>query len=174
MTRDADLLGNFLRFNDDGSAPEAARKLLTSASCEDLGNCAEVARAKAAARWQVARKPVFIGLVLAAFLIAAVVAARAMPRAAGGWVVPLAATLVIGACAIAPFAVLGLMAPNLGYEAILYLGFLIYGLLPHLAAVVAIAVSLANGRVTRYRIFALVVGLLIPALIATWLAVAKI
>jgi hypothetical protein len=78
-------------------------------------------------------------------------------------------TLVIAVSVIALAIMFPATAPDLGFDAYLYYGFYIYVVLPHLALVGIIAMSLIGGTASRLRVFAVTLGGLTPVLV--WLSV---
>jgi hypothetical protein len=172
MSRDADLYGDYFRINDEARSAAmlaAASSQLAAAPCEDLGNCEQLAKSRATARWAAARPGILIALTIAAFLLAGFAASRLPPRKSTGWFVNCLSVLVIFVCVLALAVMFPVTAPGLGLEGFIYFAFLIYGLLPHLVCLGIIGSSVAGGGATRLRAFALTLGLLTPPIV--WIGI---
>jgi hypothetical protein len=172
MSREADLYGDYFRINDEARSAAmlaAASGKVAAAPCEDLGNCEQRAKGRAAARWAAARPGVLIAATIAGFLLAGFAASRVPPRTSTGWFANALSVLVIFVSLLALVVMFPVTAPGLGLEGILYAGFFVFGLVPHLVCVGIIGASMAGEGATRLRVFALTFGLITPALV--WAAI---
>jgi hypothetical protein len=172
FTHEADAFDRFLRFNEqeDRALVDVAAGKVRSASCEDLGNCQAVGKMRAAQRWHASRRPVLAALAVIVLLLAVFAASRVPSRKSSGWFFDTLSILVIAVSALAIAIIFPVTAPDLGLEGFIYIGFYIYGLLPHLAMVSIVAASLGGGGATRLRAFAVTLGALTPLLVLLCIA----
>ncbi|MGZ5034656.1 MAG: hypothetical protein ACXWAC_15780 [Usitatibacter sp.] len=165
-TDDAVIAPQAMAFNEDVNAlPTQARNILAEAGCKALGTCEEIERRVEARRVEENKPRNFLWLSVACVVLAGLAATLVKPREAKGWFVPAVATAVIGSSIVAALCMFGLLQPHVGYEGFLYVGYILYGAIPHAVGVLVVAGSLLGGSVTRFRTFALGLGLLAPALV---------
>lgn len=162
--RSGDFFKWYFRQTEDNASGEA-KSILQGASCRDRGTCAEEEKQAAQKAKTQGRPHIFGGLALGLLVIAGAAAASVRPRQSVGVWAGLVAAFLVATSLAGLVAMWALLRPGVGYEGFLYAMLIYYMAIPHGLAVIVLASAVADGRVTRFRAFALTLGLLAPALV---------